>query len=332
MFFTSFLSPPPLLSQSPYPLSCHSTLSSPHAGPILCARFSRDTGDYVLTGGQDRTVVLWNPLVGKAIKQYSLQHGREVRDLCLSRTNAKFASGSGDRLAMVWDVTTGEVLRRYRGHTGAVHSVTFNDDESILATASADQTVKLWDTRAFSKDAVQTLRGARDTVTCVRIPRTGGSGGSVGGGGSGAEILTSSMDGCLRRYDIRTASLTTDYLGVPVTSVAWSHDGECCLASCLDSTRKLVDRASGQVLNTYLGAPATEYAMEACFDNTDAYVVAGGEDGAVRVWDLVTAKEVHRYDRLGGAAHTKAVTSIDWHPKKKQFVTASADGTIKLWV
>jgi len=50
------------------------------------------------------------------------------------------------------------------------------------------------------------------------------------------EVLTGSVDGRVRRYDIRAGRLATDYLGEPVTSVCFSHDRNCILASTLDST------------------------------------------------------------------------------------------------
>lgn len=60
---------------------------------------------------------------------------------------------------------------------------------------------------------------------------------------TGHEILTGSVDGRARRYDIRAGRLSTDYLGEPVTSVSFSHDRNCILASTLDSTIRFVPRA-----------------------------------------------------------------------------------------
>jgi mitogen-activated protein kinase organizer 1 len=274
-------------------------------------RFAHSHGDYLLSGGQDRSIQLWNPSKAKHVKSYAAQHGREVHDVQLTSNNEKFASASGDKLAMLWDVSTGDVIRRFRAHEAAVNSCSFNEDDSVLATASYDQTVRLWDVRSFSRDAIQTLRDAKDSVSCVRI--------------RGTEIAAASMDGCLRRYDLRNGQLTTDHMGAPISSVAWSHDGEVLLVSCLDGRRRLIDKATGAVLNKY-EAPAKEFAMEACFDNTDGFVIGGGEDGIVRVWDLVEASEVHRY-----LAHDRPVTSIAWHPREKQFASASVDGTIRFW-
>ena len=65
-------------SRGPQPLarSLHQTLNS-HKGPVHVARYAKGGAKYVLTGGQDRTVRLWNPSTGTEIKTYSA-HGYEV--------------------------------------------------------------------------------------------------------------------------------------------------------------------------------------------------------------------------------------------------------------
>jgi mitogen-activated protein kinase organizer 1 len=65
-------------SRGPEPLAraLHSTLDG-HKGPVHVARFAKGSAKYVLTGGQDRVVRLWNPKLGTVIKAYSA-HGYEV--------------------------------------------------------------------------------------------------------------------------------------------------------------------------------------------------------------------------------------------------------------
>src|SRR5262245_55895568 len=59
-----------------------------------------------------------------------------------------------------------------KGHAGWVGGVAFSPDGKILATASGDKTVKLWDPATGKERA--TLKGHEDCVTCVAFTPDGG--------------------------------------------------------------------------------------------------------------------------------------------------------------
>ncbi len=75
-----------------------------------------------------------------------------------------------------------------------------------------------WDLR----DMVPASPRTQDSVTSVAV--------------HAHDIVASSVDGTLRRFDLRIGRAYTDDLHHPITSLALSHDGECVLAACLDST------------------------------------------------------------------------------------------------
>jgi WD40 repeat protein len=60
----------------------HQTLSN-HRGPVHVVRYSKGSAKYVLSGGQDRTVRLWNPDLGTEIKKFEA-HGYEVLSIAVS--------------------------------------------------------------------------------------------------------------------------------------------------------------------------------------------------------------------------------------------------------
>jgi len=72
---------PPSRGPKPLPRHLYQTLSE-HKGAVHVARYAQGSAKYVLTGGQDRTVRLWNPSLGTEIKTYSA-HGYEVLSIAV---------------------------------------------------------------------------------------------------------------------------------------------------------------------------------------------------------------------------------------------------------
>lgn len=65
-------------SRGPQPLArtLHVNLNN-HKGSVNVARYSKGAAKYIITGGQDRTVRLWNANLGTEIKTF-VAHGYEV--------------------------------------------------------------------------------------------------------------------------------------------------------------------------------------------------------------------------------------------------------------
>ncbi|MFN6528690.1 hypothetical protein [Nostoc sp. ChiSLP03a] len=64
-----------------------------------------------------------------------------------SYINYYLASSSHDLTIKLWDVSTGECLKTWRGYTDWVRSVIFTQNYHTLISASDSHTVLLWDTR-----------------------------------------------------------------------------------------------------------------------------------------------------------------------------------------
>ncbi|KAL2551493.1 Transducin/WD40 repeat-like superfamily protein [Forsythia ovata] len=269
-----------------------------HEGAVLAARFNRN-GEYCLSCGKDRTIRLWNPHRGLHIKTYK-SHGREVRDVHVTPDNSKLCSCGGDRQVFYWDVATGRVIRKFRGH------------DSEWYQQAYDRSVRAWDCRSHSTEPIQIIDTFSDSVMSVCLTNT--------------EIIAGSVDGTVRTFDIRIGREISDNLGQPVNCISLSNDGNCVLASCLDSTIRLLDRSSGEQLQEYKGHTCKSFKMDCCLTNTDAHVTGGSEDGFIYFWDLVDASVVSSF-----RAHVSVVTSVSYHPKENCMITASVDGSIRVW-
>ena len=293
----------------------HAATLQAHRGCVNVATFNND-GAYCLTGGDDRRVLLWNPYRDPAdaivpIKEYAI-HSKQVLDIAVAHDNASFASCGGDKTIFVWDVGSGRVLRRLVGHEQRVNAVAYAAENSVLLSASYDTTVRCWDCRSRNAAPIQVLADGADSISSVTA--------------SAHEIVAASVDGCMRVYDLRMGRASCDQLAQPVTHVALSHDANCVLASCLDAKLRLLDKSNGEMLNEYAGHVNKAYKLGCCLSHDDSLVLSGSEDGSLHMWDLVDAKQLLK---LG--AHKAAVGSVCAHPSRHDVLTASHDGTAKLW-
>ncbi|KAG9287718.1 hypothetical protein G9A89_004121 [Geosiphon pyriformis] len=298
------------MAASPFPVKCSLVFAS-HTGPVHYARYN-STGEYVLTGGQDRTVKLWNPESGLCIKTYE-GHGKEVLGVSITQDHSRFASCGGDRQVFMFDVTTARTIRRFEGHQHRVNTVDFNQEGTVIASGSYDSTVRLWDCRGNSRLPIQILEEAKDSVASLQV--------------SQYEIVTGSVDGNIRIYDLRVGALLQDLISHPVTSVCFSGDGNCVLASSLDSTIRLMDKDNGGLLNEFKGHKNSLYKIQSCLSNYDLHVISGSEDGRIYIWDLLEGKLLSTIKE----AHGGVITCVAHHPRQPMMVSTSVDGTAKVW-
>ncbi|KAF4621028.1 hypothetical protein D9613_000791 [Agrocybe pediades] len=292
----------------------HITLEN-HKGSVNVARYSKGSANYILTGGQDRTVRLWNANSGAEIKAFAA-HGYEILSITVSQDNAKFASSGGDRSVFLWDVATGVTTRRLAGHMGKIFAVDFNEDATVVASGSFDSTVRLWDLRAQTRTPIQILEEARDAVQTIHVGPT--------------YLIAGSVDGHVRTYDLRMGELRSDLIGHPVTSVVPTQDAQTYLATSLDDHIRLMDASTGKMLNDFTGHANESYRCRACFGHGEATVICGDEHGQIWAWDLVDAHVLQ--PNPPPKVHNKVITWTEHHPVNDgEMITSSADGTVKVW-
>jgi WD40 repeat protein len=100
----------------------------------------------VASGGQDRTVRLWEVETGKVITKWT-GHTDYVMSVCWSADGKRVLSGSLDETVRVWDVKTGETVMAIK--TGHLHvwAVISSPDNAKFATGGFKDGIKIWDAK-----------------------------------------------------------------------------------------------------------------------------------------------------------------------------------------
>uniref|UniRef100_A0A061QR42 Wd repeat-containing protein 26-like n=1 Tax=Tetraselmis sp. GSL018 TaxID=582737 RepID=A0A061QR42_9CHLO len=141
------------------------------------------------------------------------EHSYDVVHISISHNALRLASASKDHAVMLWEIfEDGSVdyVRRIMGHTEAVVYTAWAPDDSMLASCSDDQTVKIWDPMA--SDWFGECRQHTNAVTCVAwFP-------------CGTKLVSGSRDFQLVVCDIRGTVLDT-FEGRAAEDLAVTRDG-----------------------------------------------------------------------------------------------------------
>lgn len=305
-----------------------------HTSSVNVVRFTPD-GMYSLSGGDDRTVRLWNPhrrsvMAGGQressllIKTYAGVHGYGVLDVAVSHNNEMFASAGYDKAIFLWDVSSGSLTRKIEGHSQRVNGLALNRDATVLASASYDQKVHLWDLRTKNRSPLQTLSDCKDSATSVAIAQEA--------------IVVGCVDGVLRTYDLRKGLLHADALVDPIVSVRLNSDESDVVSLCLGKSK-----SGGNIYRTEIGSPRltkqwrktgnSAFKSECCFCNDTKLVVSGDETGNLKWWADDKDANHHVGSLVGEQkqAHKAAISSLSHHPSLPLLLSAAYEGEMHVW-
>jgi tRNA A-37 threonylcarbamoyl transferase component Bud32 len=176
-------------------------------------------------------------------------------------------SGSADGLVQLWNVGTGNELRRLTGHADMVRTVSFAPggryaisasgarwkDGGRTITAGSDYHVRLWDLESGKE--VRCLGGHTAPIYCAAFSPDGQRILSCGFDSHFNNWLSGVVDNSIRLWDAKTGKALRRLKGHThgVRSVAFSADGRYAVSGSADKSVRLWDLASGQEVRGFLG-------------------------------------------------------------------------------
>ncbi len=293
-----------------------------HIGAVWKAVFSAD-GKYIVSGGEDNIVRLWDAATSKEIRQFK-GHTDGLYAVAISPDSKVIASGGEDKTVRLWNVQTGEQLLQIPGESGSISALIFSPDSRYLLTGSSDAIVRILDVQTGSE--ARRLVGHLGTIRAIALSQ------------DGRTILTGSIDQTARVWDAQTGAqlqVLVDHSDA-VLSAALSPDGRYAVTSGGayltaegqgDVVVRLWDVQSGQILRRMVGN--TRQINTVAFSPNGTLIASGGNDGTVRLWDVQSGREWRRLPNTNGS--TGFVLSVAFSPDGSAVVASTTRSVLQLW-
>jgi WD40 repeat protein/serine/threonine protein kinase len=333
-----------------------------HKSEILLARFSPD-GKFVATATAEGTLHIWNTESGKEMFRTNA-HVLRINALAFSPDGRRLISAGDDHTARLWNAMTGAVLGNPIVHRLVVWHAVFSHDGKLILTTCEDGTARLWDAQTlrpisgplrhesgvvfgeFSPDGQSVVTTSSDNTARVWDVRTGTALWQplrhvervvhASFSADGRRLVTASLDGAAQVWDLRERfdPGTEIHHDVNVAPIAFSSDGAALLTAAHDKTARMWNARTGQPLCEPMHHDSFLLSGDVAPDRRR--VVLSCADGTTRIWDCgdwKAAPGMAASPRVvaGPLQHSKAVRSVRFNPDGSRIVTASADGTARVW-
>jgi WD40 repeat protein len=243
--------------------------------------FSPD-GRHVLAGGDGNTLRLYDVMTGALVHELA-GHEHWIRHAIFTPDSKHVLSWSLDGTLRLWDVGKGKQVRTFEKYPDGIFSVDLTRDGKWAVSGCGDGTLRLWE--FASGKEVRKFEGHTGGCLGYFTP-------------DGKQILSFSGS-TLHLWDVGTGKSLRTFDGhtAPVFDVVVLPGGRQALSYSMDQTARVWDIATGKELRSLdVGPDMSDIRGLALSPDGKRILVGGRRSNEVRLIELATGKEIHRFE------------------------------------
>jgi WD40 repeat protein len=237
-----------------------------------------------------------------------------ARKVAFSPDGARAAStgDGGDQTLRLWDLETGEELKRFGPYEGYVYGVTFTPNgKNLLFAVWASPSLRLLDLDT-GKELWRLDAGLLHDCALSA---------------DGTRSLSGSAAGLVQLWDNATGTELKRLEGHQgeVYYAVFSPGEKRAASGGQPGVIKFWDLRTGKVVRE-INVPGKEASAWGAFCPDGRRFASGGSDGNIRLWDVDTGDELHCFE-----GHAGKVSALAFSPDGRFLVSGGHDRTVRVW-
>lgn len=273
---------------------------------VNSAELSPD-GRWGVSTGKDSRTRLYDAATGKIIYQIEPHEGHKkwINAVRFSADGKLLATGGEDQLIQVREAATGKLLHSLWGHDDFVNSLSFHPDGAVLASASRDGSLKIWNLEKTGEITFDVcINGPWYAPVSPTTP----------------QMAAACSDSLIGIWNLNTGQRDKVLTGKNANCAVFSPDGTLLASAGHDKSVRIWDIADEKEIQAWEGHTSSIFGIDW---NGDLIASAGGD---IRIWNFKTGKAEKLLTFEGNPAY-----AVAFSPDGGKLAAGMSDGKVYIF-